>query len=269
LIFYRDVVIDEGIYLYIGKLVAGGKLPYIDFLHPQSPMHALILGLMSRICTQDLYINRIVMAICGFIGILLLGKVARNIGNTKTETIYYLFNLTSVYVLAHYVVVTTYAIAFLFLSLSIYFAICKYKPILSITLIIIASLIRLSIISIVPLFIFYFISKSDDKKKLLLKISIITVLIYSVFFIPFILKSYDAFIYDVIIAHTNIVDLPARISIMFSNLIVNLKDYSILLTCTLILSIVFIIKKRIGYKKEIIFFILHFFYSYDCSSFAD
>src|SRR3989339_1359370 len=108
LVFYRDVVIDEGIYLYIGKLVAKGKLPYIDFLHPQGQMYALILGLMSRIFTQDLYINRIVVAICSFIGILLLGRVARNIGNTKTETIYYLFNLTSVYVLAHYVVVTTY-----------------------------------------------------------------------------------------------------------------------------------------------------------------
>ncbi|OGS44852.1 MAG: hypothetical protein A2539_03750 [Elusimicrobia bacterium RIFOXYD2_FULL_34_15] len=259
LVFYRDVVIDEGIYLYIGKLVAKGKLPYIDFLHPQGQMYALILGLMSRIFTQDLYINRIVVAICSFIGILLLGRVARNIGNTKTETIYYLFNLTSVYVLAHYVVVTTYAIAFLFLSLSIYFAIYKYKPILSCTLIIIASLIRLSIISIVPLFIFYFISKSSDKKKLLLRVLIITILIYSVFFIPFILKSYDTFIYDIITAHTNFVNLPTRILIMLDTLIVNLKDYSILLTCTLILSILFIIKKRIGYKKEIIFLFLIFF----------
>ncbi|MDO8735252.1 MAG: hypothetical protein Q7K21_08870, partial [Elusimicrobiota bacterium] len=157
MVFHRDVVIDEGIYLYAGKLVAAGKIPYIDFVHSQGPFFPVIYGIFNLVFGQDIYTNRIITAILSLLGLIFLGKVAKNIGGSKTELVYYLFCVTSIYSLTHYVVVTTYGITIFFLYFAFFLAICKNKPILSYVVLLVASAVRLSAISVIPILVFYLV----------------------------------------------------------------------------------------------------------------
>lgn len=91
LIPHRDVIIDEGVYLYAGKLVSEGKIPYIDFAHVQGPLFPIFYGLLNILFGQDIYTNRIITTIFGLSGLFFGGLIAKKLGGKTAESVYFLF----------------------------------------------------------------------------------------------------------------------------------------------------------------------------------
>lgn len=243
LVFYRDVSVDEGVYLYAGKLVAGGKIPYVDFAHVQGPLFPLFYGMMNVLVGQDICINRIVTAIFGAGGLIFAGLIAKKLGGFGAWLIYLLLLISSPYILSHYMVIATYSITAFFLYLALFLATEENKTPFSYLSILVASAVRLSVLSVVPVFGSYLILKSKEREKTFFVLSGMTILFFFVVFLPFIFISPDVFFYNLFGIHITSMKINQRLYIMMDTLAVNLKDYSVLMICFL-LSFWYLLKKK-------------------------
>ncbi|MBI5573689.1 MAG: hypothetical protein HY919_03945 [Elusimicrobia bacterium] len=259
LIFHREVVIDEGVYLYAGKLVSEGKIPYLDFAHVQGPLFPFFYGIINLLIGSDIFINRIITAFFGFCGLIFAGLIVRKIGGNIAAIIFFLFCLTSVYMLSHYVVVATYGITAFFLYLAIYLALNKNCIFLSYFFLGITLSIRLSTAILVPVFIFYFIISNKKKTKISLEYSLILILLFCAIFLPFIIKAPNVFFYNILGKHLTILSIKQRLLMTGSVFFANIKDYAVLLLVTL-LSFLSLIKTSTENFSKFLFLFLVFIF---------
>ncbi|MEW6555770.1 MAG: hypothetical protein AB1349_00270 [Elusimicrobiota bacterium] len=257
LISHRAVIIDEGVYLYAGKLVSEGKIPYLDFAHVQGPLFPVFYGLLNIVFGQDIYINRIVTTLFGLSGLIFGGLIAKKLGGKTAESIYFLFCITSIYILIHYIVVSTYAVTAFLLYSAVFFAVCKNKTILSYLVILFVSAIRLSVLVIIPILAAYLIIESENKKKIVWLLFTITVIFYSIIFLPFILKSSDVFLYNILGGHLGSISMKQRIITILDTFLANLKDYTVL-AISFLISCIYFLKRKNKHLSKIVFILLSF-----------
>ena len=203
--FFGSVNEDEGWYLYAGKLVYQGKVPYSDFSYTQAPLLPYIYGIPQFLFGTSLYLGRITSLLLGIMTLLLsivisnrlAGKLAAVISGTAIS-----LNLYSIYFLT---ITKTYSLTAFFLSVSVFFLVSRINKwarySLSTIFLCLAAGTRLSTISAIPiLFIYLFVFEKENKRYFLLSMGagIITI---AAIFLPFFLRNQDLFWYNIIGFH--------------------------------------------------------------------
>jgi len=257
-IFHRDVVVDEGNYLYAGRLVAAGRISDMVYYSIQGPVFTLSQGIFHLLFGPDFLVRRIIMTAFGIGGLIFAGFISKKIGGIRSLSIYFMILITSVYVLAHYNVIVTYSLAAFFLYLALFIAISyNNKIILPYLIILIAASIRLSILSVVPVFIVYLTIRSQNKKKIFVTLAAVTILFFSTVFGLFIIKSPAVLFYNLIGRASTAISMVQRFSMMGEILRLNFKDYGFILFI-FILSFTYICLKKDKYRKELVFLFFTF-----------
>lgn len=127
-LFYRIVNLDEGWYLWAGKLVLQGELPYRDFAYTQTPLLPYVYGLFGRIWGEGLYQGRILSSLLCLATLFLCTRIAerraRHILDARMHPWAALGCLilfgTTAYAVAHLTYTATYALATFWLALALY-----------------------------------------------------------------------------------------------------------------------------------------------------
>ena len=258
MIFHRDVVVDEGNYLYAGRLVADGKISDMVYYSIQGPVFTLSQGIFHLLFGHDFLVRRLIMTVFGIGGLIFAGFISRKIGGGSSPIIYFMILMTSVYTLAHYNVITTYSLAAFFLYIALFMAIFYNNKIIpSFLIILIAVSIRLSILSVVPVFIAYLTIRSQNKKNTFITLAVVAILFFSAVFGLFIIKSPAVVFYNLIGRTSTAISITQRFFSMREVFLSNLKDFGFLLSI-FILSFTYICFKKDKYIKEFIFLFFTF-----------
>lgn len=121
----RPIDGDEGFYTTATRLVWQGKVPYRDFFYQQAPLLPYLYSWMWAIHPRSLIAMRLISALCGSVAVLLWGvslvslkRLPTNLGLATFAAI-----LLNPYWVSWNVVVKTYALANLFMTIAI---ICLY-----------------------------------------------------------------------------------------------------------------------------------------------
>ncbi len=199
LILFRKVNLDEGWYLWAGKLVMAGKLLYRDFVYTQTPLLPYVYGISQQLLGEGLYQGRMVTSLFTVLTILLCTFIvyrraeqiapAAALSNAKEEaaeqatgrqnrqhltalTFLLLFG-TSFYALAYLTYTATYALAtFLMISslaVVVYFGQSREdemaRNILATVLLVTAVATRLSILAAAPPLLLFLIYTSRRRLR--------------------------------------------------------------------------------------------------------
>ncbi len=106
---------DEGSYLLASKLVAHGKLPYVDFIYPQMPLLPYVYGAWTLLFGDSWYAVRLLSALFAIgLGLLLYRHCRHRFGTAPALVGFVLFASTSL-VFGWLTVVKTYALSVLLL----------------------------------------------------------------------------------------------------------------------------------------------------------
>lgn len=168
-IVFGRVNSDEGWYLYAGRLVFNGELPYRDFAFTQTPLLPYFYGLPQIVFPPSLYLGRITSVLISFISLLLSLSIARRLGGEKAAAVTCLTWASFATGIYFQSIVKTYALTTLFFSLA-FFMLSRegskeVKYVLATVFILLATLVRLSALFVaIPIIIFSFvISKSKTR----------------------------------------------------------------------------------------------------------
>src|SRR4051812_12389395 len=82
LVAYGNVFPDEGWYLYAGRMVADGAVPYRDFAHFQTPLAPYLFALADG----DRTTGRLLVLACGLATVALTLDLARARGGPRALT---------------------------------------------------------------------------------------------------------------------------------------------------------------------------------------
>jgi hypothetical protein len=99
---------DEGYYLYAGRLVYRGALPWSDFAYPQMPLMAYVYGL-PQLLVRDLYLGRATSVVLLVGALLLCVRTARQLAGPDAAAGVAVLVLAAPLALYHAVLVKTYA----------------------------------------------------------------------------------------------------------------------------------------------------------------
>jgi hypothetical protein len=153
---------DEGWYLYAGKLVYNGQLPYQDFAFTQTPLLPYVYGLPQVLLSPGLYLGRITSVLFSAIGLLLSLSIARRFGGEKAAAVACLIWAsfdTGIYFQS---IVKTYALTSLFFLLAFFILTrdeeSEIKYSLAVLFVLLATLTRLSALFFaIPIIVFSFV----------------------------------------------------------------------------------------------------------------
>ena len=208
LIFYRQINLDEGWYLWASKLVYEGKVPYRDFAFPQSPLLPYFYGFLQRLWGEGLLQGRLTTLLLTFLNLALWIRLAKRLGNDWTVVVFLWLLCSTLFVGAyHFAYVAPYALTALFLTLSISVALSELpetrRDALAVLFWGLAVGTRLSAaVAIVPLGI-YLIVNSHRRWRSAIVIGLTATLTLGAVFGPFLLAGHDVIIYDLFRFHTD------------------------------------------------------------------
>ena len=208
LIFYRQINLDEGWYLWASKLVYEGKVPYRDFAFPQSPLLPYIYGFLQRLWGEGLFQGRLTTLLLTFLNLALWIRLAKRLGNDWTVVVFLWLLCSTLFVGAyHFAYVAPYALTALFLTLSISVALSRLpetrRDALAVLFWGLAVGTRLSAaVAIVPLGL-YLIVNSHRRWRSAIVIGLTASLTLGAVFGPFLLAGHDVIIYDLFRFHTD------------------------------------------------------------------
>lgn len=135
-VLYRMVNLDEGWYLWAGKLVLQGQLPYRDFAYTQTPLLPYIYGAVGRIWGEGLYQGRILSSLLCVVTAGLTTLIAYRIAEERDDPQTgmraacgaLLLFATGVYATVHLTYTATYALATFWVMLSLLVAVTPTAP---------------------------------------------------------------------------------------------------------------------------------------------
>jgi MFS family permease len=208
LIFYRQINLDEGWYLWAGKLVYEGKVPFRDFAFPQSPLLPYVYGIFQSWWGEGLLQGRFTTLLITCLNLALWMRLARRLGNIWTVVVFLWLLAGTLFVgTYHFAYVAPYALTAFFLTLSISVALSalpeRRREVLAVIFWGLAVGTRLSVaVVIVPLGL-YLLFKSQRRWRSTLVIGLTGALALGALFGPFFAAARDVLFYDLFGFHTD------------------------------------------------------------------
>ena len=208
LIFYRQINLDEGWYLWASKLVYEGKVPYRDFAFPQSPLLPYIYGFFQRLWGEGLLQGRLTTLLITFLNLALWVRLTKRLGNDWTAVVFLWLLISTLFVGAyHFAYSAPYALTAFFLTLSISVALSELpemrRNVLAVLFWGLAVGTRLSVaVAIAPLGL-YLIVNSHRRWRSAIVMGLTAALTLGAVFGPFLLMGRDVVIYDLLGFHTD------------------------------------------------------------------
>ncbi len=208
LIFYRQINLDEGWYLWASKLVYEGQVPYRDFAFPQSPLLPYIYGFFQRLWGEGLLQGRLTTLLITFLNLALWVRLTKRLGNDWTAVVFLWLLISTLFVGAyHFAYIAPYALTAFFLTLSISVALSELpemsRNVLAVLFWGLAVGTRLSVaVAIAPLGL-YLIVTSHRRWRSAIVIGLTAALTLGAVFGPFLLTGHDVIIYDLFGFHTD------------------------------------------------------------------
>lgn len=213
-IFYRQVNLDEGWYLGASQLVYEGRLLYRDFAFTQGPLLPYVYGAWMRVAGPSLYVHRALTAAFFLAAVWLSGRVARRLGGLSAA-VFCLFTLvTSLYAVAHFAYVATYALAGCLLMAAIDLATSpqRPRPLLATFCLCLAIGTRLSLAPVLLPFALYLIVARRVHRTTTLAAAAIALATLGLLYGSFWLASGEAMRYDLLGFHTDRMKLAWRLT---------------------------------------------------------
>ena len=208
LIFYRQINLDEGWYLWASKLVYEGKVPYRDFAFPQSPLLPYVYGFFQRLWGEGLLQGRLTTLLITFLNLALWIRLTKRLGNEWTAVVFLWLLISTLFVGAyHFAYSAPYALTAFFLTLSISVALSELPEMRRNALAVLfwglAVGTRLSVaVAIAPLSL-YLIVNSQRRWRSAIVMGLTAALTLGAVFGPFLLTGHDVIIYDLLGFHTD------------------------------------------------------------------
>ena len=223
LILFTKVSLDEGWYLWAGKLVYEGKVLYRDFAFPQPPMLPYVYGLFQLLLGRGLYQGRITTALFALPTFVLSGHIAKRLGGPWTDVVCLLLQITTLYAATHLFAYTaTYALAAFLISMAIYLALSSlpetYRNVLATLSLSLAVGVRLSVVAAMVPFALYLITTSHNRKKAGLWVLLTVLLSLAILFGPFVAASGKVMAYDIFGFHTDRMNPEERIYTIYRSI---------------------------------------------------
>jgi hypothetical protein len=208
LIFYRQINLDEGWYLWASKLVYEGQVPYRDFAFPQSPLLPYIYGFFQRLWGEGLLQGRLTTLLITFLNLALWVRLTKRLGNDWTAVVFLWLLISTLFVGAyHFAYIAPYALTALFLTVSLSVALSELpemsRNVLAVLFWGLAVGTRLSVaVAIAPLGL-YLIINSHRRWRSAIVIGLTAMLTLGAVFGPFLLTGHDVVLYDLFGFHTD------------------------------------------------------------------
>lgn len=202
-IFLGELNADEGWYLYAGRLVYEGQLPYQDFAYTQTPLLPYIYGFF-QIGGPSLYLGRIISTILSSIAFLLSIQVAKKLNGLPSAALTALLWVTFTYGIYYQSITKTYALLLVFFSGTFYFLLLdKNRERATVTaalFVLLASLTRLSALFFaIPILLYAFWIGTKKTKIIIIMLSVAAV----AFFCMLALPNWPATYWNILLHHTN------------------------------------------------------------------
>ncbi len=180
---------DEGWYLYASRLVFLGQYPYKDFAFTQTPLLPYIYGLPQSLLFQSIYLGRITSVIFSSAAFILLLWIANRYGGVSATGITSLFCATFTIGIYFQSITKTYALTTFLLALTFFVLSSSYqqntKFILSTLFVLLAVLVRLSVIFFaIPLIGYFFAVSHARVRVFIITICVVTAFILLAFLLP-------------------------------------------------------------------------------------
>jgi hypothetical protein len=159
LLWFRQVNLDEGWYLWASKLVYEGKVLYRDFAYTQTPLLPYLYGLSQKVLGEGLYQGRLFTLALTLATVAFTVLTAVRVGGRYAGLISLALFTVSFFALAQFSYTATYALTAFFLTAAFWVTVSewpgRWRIFLAIGLAALAVAVRLSAIVVVPSLLFY------------------------------------------------------------------------------------------------------------------
>ncbi|MBN2056543.1 hypothetical protein JW905_16580, partial [bacterium] len=147
--YYGEMHVDEGYYHLVPSLVAGGRLPYLDFLWVQPPLYPLVYGTAQHLIGSSLLAGRLLTAAFGFLAVVLAVAAARRRGRTAAKVCIGLlcFNSFQAYYLT---IMKLYGLTCVLISAAAFFLMLPYRRMFHVATALCLALATVTRITVLP-----------------------------------------------------------------------------------------------------------------------
>ena len=228
LIFYRQVNLDEGWYLGASQLVYEGRLLYRDFAFTQGPLLPYVYGAWMRVAGHSLYAHRVLTAGLFLVAAWFSERVARRLGGPSAAVFCLLAFATSLYAVAHFAYVATYALAGCLLMAAVALMTSPQRPraLLATLCLCLAIGTRLSLAPVLFPFALYLTLVRRARHTTTLAAAAVAIATLGLFYGPFWLASGEVMLYDLLGFHTDRMKLAWRLTSAFKSARATLIDFA-------------------------------------------
>lgn len=207
LLWYRQVNLDEGWYLWASKLVYEGKVLYRDFAYTQTPLLPYIYGLSQQVLGEGLYQGRLFTLALTLATVALCVATAARVAGRSAALICLAFFTLSFFALAQFSYTATYALTAFFMTAALWVAVSgwaeRWRIFLAVGLAALAVAVRLSAIVVMPPLLLYLVWQSRARGRTLV-FSLSVALVWLALVLGFYWSlAGELMVYDIIGFHTD------------------------------------------------------------------
>ncbi len=179
-VIFGQVNADEGWYLYASRLVYEGQIPYQDFAYTQTPLLPYVYGIVYKFISPSLYAGRITTFLLTTIALFLSLHVSWRYEKKRALIITLWLWVTFSYGIYYHAITKTYALLTLLFTLTFFVLSSSIKSdkkaILITTLVLLATLTRLSALFFaLPIILYLFIPATKKVKLIMISLSLLVV----------------------------------------------------------------------------------------------
>lgn len=119
-ILVGEVNEDEGWYLYAGRLVYEGQVPYRDFSYTQTPLLPYIYGTLQKLFGTSLLLGRVATALFGLLALLFSMAAAKSLAGKRASIVAGAAIAVNPFVIYHLTITKTYSLSVMLLACSLF-----------------------------------------------------------------------------------------------------------------------------------------------------
>lgn len=216
----RFIAADEGFYLLAGKLVAAGRLPYLDFFYPQMPILPFLHAIWISLLGADWETARLMAALFATVTATLLFSYLRQWRGLSIATLSLVTFVTAPEILSWFTVCKTYVFAAFPLIVScllLHHSLCQEYPerksrrklffllhLVSGLLLGIAIGIRLFYVFFIPVYFLYVLIKGGrGHRKIVFSAQLLGLALAAIPHLFFMIRDFDTYWFNNIGYHLN------------------------------------------------------------------
>lgn len=201
-LFFGQLHLDEGAYLYASKAVYRGALPYRDFFFLQPPLFPYIYGLIQIVLPGLLY-ARLTSILFGFLTTLFLMKLVHQLSDYKGGLVFLALITMTPFQLYFFSISRLYALSAFFISLGSYLIFSKPNPnyrhsLLGLSAFALAVATRLTTLPFFILVCLYVLYKANGVKSKVIPPLFASTLLIALYFPFILLTGFERFRFNII-----------------------------------------------------------------------